>query len=116
MKISNGVSYVNYNNSNLNFKGLNKVHLPQNQTAGSVKNGHKRSILALALLFFGGIAALQCLSSGAFESSIKDAKEKFENLIYNIKEQNRIDKLPDGIDKECQQKLFDLKKEIEKGW
>ena len=116
MKISNGVLHVNYNNSNLNFKGLNKVHLPQNQTTGSVKNGHKSSILALALLFFGGIAALQGLSSGAFESSIKDAKEKFENLIYNIKEQNRIDKLPDGIDKEYQQKLFDLKKEIEKGW
>ena len=115
MKITNGVSYANYNNSNLNFKGLNKVHLPQNQTSGSIKNGHKGSILALALLFFGGIAALQGLSTGAFESSIKNAKEKVENLIYNIKEQNRIDKLPDGEYKEYQQRAFDLKKEIEEG-
>lgn len=69
----------------------------------------------MALFFFGGIAALQGLSTGAFESSIKDAKEKIENLIYNIKEQNRIDKLPDGRYKESQQILLDLKKEIEKG-
>ena len=115
MKIANGVSYLNYNNSNLNFRGKNIINLSKNQTMSPVKSGYKSSFLALALVFFGGIVALQGLSTGAFESKIKEGKEKVENLIHNIKEQNRIDKLPDGEYKELEQAAFKLKKELEKG-
>jgi len=116
MKIANSVSYLNYNNSNLNFRGRNIINLSKNQTMSPAKSGYKSSLLALAFVFFGGIVALQGLSTGAFESKIKEGKEKVENLMHNIKEQNRIDKLPDGEYKELQQSVFNLKKEIEKGF
>ena len=48
-------------------------------------------------------------------SSDERKEEKVENLMHNIKEQNRIDKLPDGEYKELEQSFFNLKKEIEKG-
>ena len=113
MKIANGVSYVNYNNSNLNFRGRNIINLSKNQTMSPAKNVY----LSPLLIFLGGIALLEGLSTGAFKpiiKDVKDGKEKVENLMYNIKEQNRIDKLPDGKYKELQQSTLNLLKELEK--
>ena len=105
MNISNNLVYGNCQNLEPKFKGIKKPYIPKISHKVVQKDGLNTTFAVLTGLFLGGLTLLGTISSGMLE----EGKEKVIELISNKKEQDRINKLPEGNLKKTEQIIFDIK-------